>query len=82
MAEKLVGNIQEQFMLDLLVDQGLEVGETYMVVATGNSILGSYTVIKDESELRVGVMMNDPLSSCFVLQGLLLVSSSRRWLFV
>ena len=82
MAEKLVGNIQEQFMLDLLVDQGLEVGETYMVVATGNSILGSYTVIKDESELRVGVMMNDSLFSCFVLQGLLLVSSSRRWLFV
>ena len=66
MAEKLVGNIQEQFMLELLVDQGLEVGETYMVVATGNSILGSYTVIKDERELGVGVMMNDPLSSCFV----------------
>ncbi|XP_064407667.1 uncharacterized protein LOC135352413 isoform X3 [Halichondria panicea] len=62
MAEKLVGNIQEQFMLDLLVDQGLEVGETYMVVATGNSILGSYTVIKDE-RIVVGDSCNADLPS-------------------
>ena len=54
MAEKLVRNIEEQFMLEMLVDQRLEVGETYMVVATGNSILGSYSVIKDQSKLKSG----------------------------
>lgn len=36
--------------IDLVVDQGLVYGETYLVVATGSNVLGQFSLINDTSE--------------------------------